>query len=580
MGYTGAILFIDLSSERIWTISTNEYSGLFVGGRGIATRILYEHPNALVFMTGPLTGYVPSGSRMDVVGMSPISGMIGGSSVGGDFPVALKLAGYDGIVILGKSNNPVSIVIDNDEVDIRNAHEIWGLNGFETIKTIKKDYPKAEVACIGRAGENKVRYAGILFSERNMASRSGLGAVMGVKKVKAIIVCGSKSLKPRNPSGLLSSFGKILKSIIESDENMRFKNWHKQFVPTILRLKMPYFGDYETWWNEACEAAIAATRFFEENTVARSSCFSCPLRCKAIISLDGENVPINLCQGTIPAIMFILKIKDPYLAWRIYVKCQSEGLDIMSTCAVLAFASRLGIVRLGTPEILGLIEKIIERKDEGEVLADGIYHASRRYNVEAVYMKGGLESWSSDIRPFIGSALISMVSDSGGVNRALYGFPEFYYYLKSEKAKKVAEKFVKDPEAAYPWSYSENKVKFAVIWENLHIIADILGVCVIAFLTTPLSLWVEAYNYTTGHNISENDLLIAAERTRTLERLFNTKFSKVTDTLSPRLFRGKSGIDKEKIEEMKRIYYKIRGWDVNGVPTDETISRLGLNDLK
>ncbi len=148
---------------------------------------------------------------------------------------------------------------------------------------------------------------------------------------------------------------------------------------------------------------------------------------------------------------------------------------MMSTVAVVAYASRLGLVELGTEEVLEMIEKIVTRQGEGDILAEGIKRASEHFGVPAVYVKGGMESWSSDVRPFVGSALISAVADSGSVNRALYGFPEFYYYIKKEQAEMMATRFVGDVEAAYPWSYSESKVRFAVLWENLHIIADSLA---------------------------------------------------------------------------------------------------------
>jgi len=578
-GYTGKILFVDLSKGAIKTESTEKYRKKFLGGRGIATRILYENPDALVFMTGPLTSFVPSGSRMDVVAISPVTGLIGGSSVGGEFPSALKFAGYDGIVITGKSEKPVYLRIENENVSIESAEELWGLNAFETIDYLTRGNPDLKVACIGRAGENGVKFAGISFSHRNLASRGGLGAVMGTKKLKAVVVHGTRGARPYNPLELMSVFGEIQENIKESGEFMRFKDWHVNFVPVILKLRMPYFGDYEREWEKAEEAAMKAMKFFEEHTVGRASCFSCPLRCWGVITYDGETLPINLCQGTFPAATFTLKIEDPELAWRVYRKCQSEGLDMMSTVAIIAYASRLGLVKLGSEEILEFIDKIINREGPGNVLAEGIKKASEHFGVPAVYMKGGLESWSSDVRPFVGSALISAVADSGGVNRALYGFPEFQYYLKKEMAENVAVKFVGDAEAARPWSYSSSKVKLAIIWENMHIIADSLGVCVIALLTTPLRLWAEAYKAVIGDKITEEELMMTAERIRTMERLFSLKHGKVKDDLSPRLFKDEPRLDREKMEEMKRVYYSLRGWDENGVPKPETLEKLGLGDL-
>lgn len=275
-GYTGKILFIDLSSGTFRIEPTEKYAKSFLGGRGIATRILYENPDALIFMTGPLTSFVPSGSRMDVVAVSPVTGLIGGSSTGGEFPSALKFAGYDGLVITGKAEKPVYIKIENDEVSIESAEELWGLNAFETIDYLTRGHSDLKVACIGRAGENGVKFAGIVFSHRNLASRGGLGAVMGAKKLKAILIHGTKGVNPYNPIELMSVFEEIQESIISSGEFLRFKDWHVNFVPTILKLRMPYFGDYEREWEKAEEAAMKAKEFFEEHTIGGQAASPAP----------------------------------------------------------------------------------------------------------------------------------------------------------------------------------------------------------------------------------------------------------------------------------------------------------------
>ncbi len=578
-GYVGKILFVDLSSGAVSMEPTEKYAVDFLGGRGIATRILYDHPDALIFMTGPLTALVPAGSRMDVVARSPIANIIAGSSVGGEFPAMLKFAGYDGIVVLGRAEKPVYIVIEDGFVSIESAEDLWGLNAFECLDKLAKRYPGSRAACIGRAGERGVKFAGIAFSYRNLASRCGLGAVMGLKNLKSIVVRGRGSVKPYDPGKLMKVFSEIYKHIVSSDEYTRFRDWHINFVPTILKLGMPYFGDYERYWDDAQEAALMTRIFMDRYTVGRASCFSCPLRCWAIVNYLGKTLPTNLCQGTLPAIVFILKVKDPELSWKIYEKCQSEGLDIMSVAAVVAYASRLGLVELGTDQILDLIDKIVDRRGEGDVLAEGIKSASEHFGVPAIYVKGGLESWSSDVRLFVGSALIAMVADSGSVNRALYAFPEFYYGIKKRRAEEVAKKFVGDERASHPLMYSESKVRLTILWENLHILADSLGVCIIAFLTTPLALWAEAYEAATGLKTNEEELLKAAERIRTLERIFNLVHGNVVDELSPRLFEGEHKLDRDKLEEMKRLYYSLRGWDDNGIPKKETIAKLGLNNL-
>ena len=596
--YAGKILFIDLSIRTTRTEPTEKYADDFLGGRGIATKIAYDlippdanaldPENALIMMTGPLTGVAPSSSRIDVVSLSPLTNLLGGSSAGGDFGAALKFAGYDGIVITGKSEKPVCVRIVDDEITFHDAEHCWEYNVYDTVDCVKKlGREDVQIACIGKAGANLVKTAGISFSKRNLASRGGLGAVMGSKNLKAIAVAGTKGVKIKDPERLMKSNFEIERRMLEGPAFKKYENWHANISSALLKARRPYFGDYEEdFWEEAEEAAKNAKKFFEEMAELRpNSCFACPLRCWAWVKYKGEEAPMVACQGTFPAIIFILKIKDPELAWRIYLKLQKEGMDIMSTAAVIAYASRVGLVRLGSEEILELIDKIINREGPGNVLAEGIKKASEHFGVPAVYMKGGMESWSSDVRPFRGVALAGAVTESGSISRAIHGFPASSYYTKPEKAKKVAREIVGDESAAEPTHY-RGKAKLVAYFENEHIIADSLGVCDTPMISIPLELWAESLSAATGMEISAERLHFYAEKIRNLERMFNVRrgVNKERDTLSERLFRSviRSGpwkgirLDREKFEEMKLEYYRLRGWDERGVPTDETLKKYGL----
>jgi aldehyde:ferredoxin oxidoreductase len=223
-GYAGKILFVDLSSKLIKTIPTEKYAADFLGGRGIATKIAYDlippeadaldPENVLVMMTGPLTGVAPSSSRIDIVSLSPVTNLLGGSSAGGDFGAALKFAGYDGIVITGKSKEPTCIRIIDDEVTFHDAEACWEYDVYDTVDCVKKlGREDVQVACIGKAGANLVKTAGISFSKRNLAARGGLGAVMGSKNLKAIAVAGTKGVKVRDTKRLMEVNFEIQKRI-------------------------------------------------------------------------------------------------------------------------------------------------------------------------------------------------------------------------------------------------------------------------------------------------------------------------------------------------------------------------------
>ena len=597
-GYAGKILFIDLSTRVVKMIPTEKYTKDFLGGRGIATKIAYDmippHVNALepdnilIMMTGPLTGVAPSSSRIDVVSLSPVTNLLGGSSAGGDFGAVLKFAGYDGIVIKGKSKKPVGIRIIDDEITFHDAEACWEYNVYDTVDCIKSlGREDVQVACIGKAGANLVKMAGISFSKRNLASRGGLGAVMGSKNLKAIAVAGTKGINVSDQEKLLKYNFEIESTLIKSPSFKKYENWHANISPALLKAKRPYFGDYEEdFWEDAEEAAKNAKHFFEEMAVLKpNSCFACPLRCWAWIEYKGEEAPMVACQGTFPAIIFILKIKDPELAWKVYLKLQREGMDIMSTAAVVAYASTLGLVKLGSEEVLTLIDKIINREGSGNVLAEGIKKASEHFGVPAVYVKGGMESWSSDIRPFRGIALAAAVTESGSISRAIHGFPASSYYTKPEKAKKVAKKIVGSEKAAEPTNY-EGKAALVVYFENEHIIADSLGVCDTPLLSIPLDLWSASYTAATGISMRVEELHFLAGKIRTLERMFNVRrgVDRNRDIISPRFFQSviRSGpwkgvkIDRDAFERMKSEYYSLRGWDENGIPTDETLKKYGL----
>ena len=597
-GYAGKILFVDLTNGVIKKEETERYIADFLGGRGIATKIAYDMippganaldpKNALIFMTGPMTGAAPSSSRIDVVSLSPVTNMLGGSSAGGDFGTFLKFSGYDGIVIYGKSDEKVFLKICENDIAFEDASKIWDKDVFESVDYMKEaGREMVEVATIGRGGANLVKMSGISFSKRSLASRGGLGAVMGSKNLKGIVVSGCKGIKVRNKDVLKKTNYEILRKLVESPSYEKYKTWHAKIAASLLKARRPYFGDYEEeYWEDAEEAAGNAGEFFENKVKLKSnSCFSCPLRCWAWIEYGGEEAPMVACQGTFSAITFILKIKEPELAWKIYLKMQREGLDIMSTSAVIAYASRLGKVKLGSEEILDFIERIVNREGEGDIFAEGIKKAEEHFGVPAVYVKGGMESWSSDLRPFRGISLAAAVTESGSISRAVHGFPESSYYTKPEKAKKVAKKIAGREDIAEPTIYEE-KHKLVAHFENEHIIADSLGICDTPLLSVPEELWLKAFAAITGLNYSSEDLHYYAEKIRTLERLFNVRrgLNAKNDTLSDRLFQSRFrsgpwkgvGIDREKFEELKKKYYELRGWDENGIPKKETLKKYGL----
>ncbi|MGQ9788750.1 MAG: aldehyde ferredoxin oxidoreductase family protein [Candidatus Hadarchaeaceae archaeon] len=615
-GYTDKILVVELTNENVRTISTQEYIGRFVGGRGIGVKLAYElmpggvNPlrpeNVLVFMTGPLTGTpAPSSGRIDVIAKSPETGLLGGANAGGFFGPELKYAGYDGIVIVGEAASPVYIDIFNDDVTIKNAQHLWGKGVFDTVQMLRKGDEDVQVACIGPAGEKLVNLSGIAFSMRNYAARGGLGAVMGSKKLKAIAVRGTKGLDIAKADGLIGLVGEMQDRIKMMPSYQEYPEWHYKLFEILESDSKSFFGNYEDkFWEDRFQAYKNAKRFIKHVEFKPETCFGCPLRCWAYINVKNVGASsIAACQGTLTSLANFTKVKDFGKIWKAYRMCQDLGLDTSGTSAVMAYAMDLyskGILTNADTEglvldygngdaLVQIVEKIVTRRGLGNILADGVKKASevigKGAEKRAVYGKGGLELWLMEIRPFKGVALSCAVTDSGSQNRATYGLCEFYYKSMKKQAEMVAKNLVGTEEAAIPTKY-EHKPKLVAMYENLHILADSLGVCSIPFMPVGLELWARAYGASTGMEATPKALMLAAERIRTLERLFNIREGLIRkdDMVTERMFNEplKDGawkgevLNREKFEQMKDAYYALRGWDSEGRPKQETLEKLGL----
>jgi aldehyde:ferredoxin oxidoreductase len=614
--YANRILSLNLSSNSVETIPTEEYVGQFIGGRGIAAKLTYDlmptgidplsPDNVLVIMTGPLTGTLaPSSGRVDVMSKSPASNLLGGANAGGFFGPELKYAGYDGIVISGKAASPVYIDIFNDKIELKDAGHLWGKGVFDTSRMLKKGDEDIQIACIGPSGENRVNLAGIAFSMRNYAARGGLGAVMGSKNLKAIAVRGTKGLDIARPDQLRNVAERMRERIKSMPSYREFPEWHYNLFLNLETDGKTVFGNYEdTAWEERFDAYENVKQFIKHAEFRLETCFGCPLRCWAHINAKGIGAAsIIACQGTLPSLANFTKIKDFSKLWEAYLLGQDLGLDISSVSAIIAYAMDLyskGILTKSDTDgldlvygngdaLIEMIRKMALRQGLGDVLSDGIKKASKKIGKgaeeRAVYGKGGLELWLMEIRPFKAVALASAVTDSGSHNRATYGLCEFYYRSMKKQAETVAKNLVGTPEAALPTRY-EHKPKLAIMYENLHTLADSLGVCSIPFMPVGLDLWTEAYNVSAGIEITSQALMTAAERVRTLERLFNLRegLTRKDDTLAERMFKEPLAdgpwkgevLDKEKFEEMKDTYYSLRGWDREGRPEPKTLKQMGL----
>ncbi|MCU0615417.1 MAG: hypothetical protein MUD09_10140 [Desulfobacterales bacterium] len=321
-GWVGNILIIDLTSGDVTTESTESYVENYLGGRGLGVRLIYDHykpgtdafdpSNPLIFNTGPLSGTALSGSgRVDVTALSPMSQLRAKSNFGAYWGPELKFAGYDHVMIHGKAAKPCYIWIKDDKVEIRDAEHIWGKDTFETQKAIQEELgdPEIKSVCIGPAGEKLVRFACILTETGDAAGRTGMGAVMGSKNLKAVAVRGSGGIRVARPKEFLDLSIKINNEIREHPAYKELSVFGvARGVHMMYQLSFFPVGYFEdVCWDDILEGYSGAD-YVEKNQVKNMGCFCCPNRCMNFFSKPGIGKGLTSCEpfsgfthGTLPS---------------------------------------------------------------------------------------------------------------------------------------------------------------------------------------------------------------------------------------------------------------------------------------
>jgi aldehyde:ferredoxin oxidoreductase len=611
--YCGKILHVDLTKGETREEPLRfDWAEQFIGGKGLGIRYLYDlmlpgtdpfaPENPIILMTGPLTGTVASTmSRMANVTKSPLSGTMSDSHSGGYFPAELKFAGFDGVIIEGRSSKPVYLAIKDGKAELRNASHLWGKNVFETTDLIVKEsgenprhYPDGpKVGCIGPAGENKVRFAAIAYDEHHFAGRGGTGAVMGSKNLKAISARGTtqaKALSINSDSSFLTMVREVIKKDIREnpDEEMLMKVG----TPGVVALSQG--------------AGLLPTRNFQAGTFAQAdqinadaltdqilvrhttTCYSCSIGCRNIAKvkdgkyagLEGEGPEyetLALCGSNmgIGDIRVILKFNED---------CSNMGLDTISAGNVCAWAMELferGILteedtdglelKFGNVEAaVALPQLIATREGIGNVLAEGVARASKQIGKGseryAVHAKG-LEYPGYDPRATFGMALAYATSERGADhNRAWPVGYDAFGKLDPFTAEGKAEIVQTD------------QIRTSVKWS--------IEMC--DFLAANLALCARLLNAACETNYTEETMKTMGKRIWTLARLFNVRegFSKKDDTMPPRMYldplpNGNAGkvFTMQDFEKMLTEYYHLWGWDDQGKPKASTIHELGLTEL-
>lgn len=608
-GYTGRVLRIDLSKGKIRVIDDeyqNEYER-FIGGSGLAARILFDEvkpgvdplgpENKLVFMAGPLTGTGMTSTRYAAVSKSPLTGIFGEATASGHWGAQLKMAGYDGIIFEGSAKDPVYLSINDGDVEIRDATHLWGLTVHEVGEFLKKEIKEEgfKALAIGPAGERLARIAAIIECYHgSAAARCGLGAVMGTKNLKAIVARGTGTIKAADKMRFMAILSDVLKILAKNTEDWRLYGTAGGIGPAERVGDLPIKNWMVNTWLEGVEKISGETM---AKTILRrpAACNRCPVACKR--EVEVKEGPYAGTEGHGPEYETVAGFGSLLLVDNLEAiayendLCTAYGIDAISCGAVLAFAAECyekGIVTKGDTDGLDLtwgnhqdlaklVHMIGERSGIGKLLGEGSRIASQKLGRDsdkfAMHVKG-LELPNHDPRAYESIALGYATGNRGAdhltacshwVERNLT-IPELGY-------ESILDRFATD-----------GKAEMVVKMQNYMAVMDSLVVCKFdlqcGVTYTHLSGILSSV---TGIEWTVEKLQEAGERIYNLKRAFNVRegVSRKDDTLPQRILakpmvEGGTKDHVPDLEKMLEEYYKIRGWNSDGIPTERTLQRLGL----
>jgi len=625
--YNGKILHVDLTNAKTWVEEPPEDFYRKYGGGGAMGMyyILKEMPvgvdalapeNVLTLFLGVPTGLPISGqSRMTANARSPLTGAIGDSQCGGFFPAELKFAGFDGIVIRGKSPKPVYLWIKDGEVEIRDASHIWGKLTGEAEDIIKQELgdDKIEIAQIGPGGENMVRFAAIMNMVNRANGRTGMGAVMGSKNLKAVAVRGSgRQIKAADPKGLTELFRYGTKRIPEVG-GVNFLHIHGttgdvEGMQAGGGLPTRNFNEGQFEGYMGCSGEVMT----ETILVDRDTCFSCTVRCKRVVETEFEGQsaipryggPEYETMATLGSYCAVDTMHAVSVANQI---CNQYGLDTITCGATIAFAMECfenGLLTLedtggidmsfgNASSMVKMVEMIGKREGFGDTLAEGSEGAAKIIGKNAadylITSKGQeAPAHMPQSKRIVG--LLYAVNPFGADHMSGEHDP---WYEEGETddlaTERLAQLGLKDPQP--PGSITDEKVRFLNTTMKAYSAYDSYDLCSFVYgigwqLYSPEET-VKMLRLATGWDITLDEFLAVGERRINMMRAWNARegFTRLNDTLPKKFFKPLQGtgpnagvyFKQQEFEHIKDVYYQLAGWDVDtGNPTAETLASLGL----
>ena len=600
-GY-GKIAEIDLAEERVSVYEPDErLVSDFIGGRGWCAYFIYKnldrivhgtHPsNVLVIATGPLaaTGFL-SGCKTSFAAISPQTGIYGDSSVGGYFGYMLRRAGYDALIVRGVAKEPCYLLVEDETIEIVHDPGIWGLSSKEVDGRLREKHGNCSIASIGVAGEKLVSYAsinvdwGLRERRSSQAGRTGMGAVMGSKRVKAIVAKGGKPIEVADPDRLRE----INKKLIQEVKSSRFyENWMKYGTNMTVEWAnsveaLPTLNFQKTSYEYADRISGQAVNEKQEYV---SACANCIIPCGHTIRVDGEYATVDYENlGMLGSNLGLKSLRE--VAKANYL-CDYYGLDTISTGSVIGFVMECferGLLReedvgfkisWGEAEkVYELIRMIAERRGFGTLMALGVKavasYVKKGSEKFAMHVKG-LEISAYDHRAAPAMALSYATCDIGAHHNRSWAIT---YDVETDRT-----------------AYTRDKAERVIYLQHMRPLFDMLGVCRLYWVELGVDpeIYAEAYSAVTGREVTLDELLECSERVWNLTRCIAILrgISSRDDWLPARDFEdpipegSTRGIklDPEKFRELLRTYYRLRGWDEDGRPTREKLEALGLGEV-
>lgn len=610
-GYAGKFLQVDLASAAFSIFETGrDLLRDFPGGSSLAAKLFLDRfniladplsaENPLMIMTGPLaaSGF-PGSSRFTVCARSPQTNIWGESSCGGTFGPELKRAGFDGVIFTGRSATPVYLSVIDGTAELRDAAELWGKDIYETTDVLKLAVPGCRVLAIGPAGENLVKYASIGNDKGHYIGRTGMGAVMGSKNLKAVVARGSGKIEKFDEASFKEIHKNALREIKDSNlaGSLRSMGSDAGMDLGMITGDVP-IKNWSVGEDFDLSANLGGPTMTERYLIKPHACSNCPIACQRVVRVEGGMFATE--EGAGPeyetCCTFGTMILNPDLGGVIKANelCNRYGMDTISCGATIAMAMELyekglidgqaaGGLDLGwgrIEEVIKLLPMIANRTGIGNILAEGSIKAAGHFgesaSESAVQVKG-LELPMHDPRGFRGMGLAYMMSNRGACH--------LQHMVMATEQGMASWPQLFDMEESYIGPASEGKARLVFNSENYGVLANSLCICHYVAYVLPPELIRDALNAVTGLNMSFADLLKCGMREWTMKRGINNLLGvRAADDVLPKrvltpLAEGAAAGSIPDMNALKSEYYAIRGLTEDGLPGRDLLMELGLEGL-